>query len=404
VRLGSRDQHRDATPNAYIKPSPLITRHVKQAFTAWRVLAALSLVVGCERGDSRTSRSRTDCFEGSATQVPAFSVRASGPRDVGLLSGVSVHRNFVLSLDLQDGRVRVFDVAQNREHRAFGRTGNGPGEFQSFAAAQSLRTFPSLWIDVRGDTVFTYDGRRIDAWLDGVLAQSRLLAVQSGTAFARVSSLRALNRRLLLGVEYSPSLRSAADAPGKLELFNVSSSDSAKAAALEFTTLPWPRNDAGGLARGLAEAKPSWDALGECAVFSDGHSSKLIVASLESGHRDTLTLSLPERFAEVVPEERYERLGVRRNVSPPKFPARVQAITLDHTGTVWLLPARPAYDGEIWKVNLGTGTFWSDTSRVFPLRFTADGIGIGLSVDDDGLSQVHLFTHRSVPNRPQSEE
>lgn len=366
--------------------------------------AAVGVLTGC--ADNRNVPTHTDsaCLAPLVSPPVDYVAKRGGPGDLGSIMGLTIDRRLIYTLDLQEGSVRVIDADDGVQSRQFGRTGNGPGEFQSFAAAQALRTFPSLWMDIRDDSVFTFDGRRIDTWVEGVSVRSRSLPLGMATALTRVSALRSLDDRLLLGIERSPNLRSDPDAPGSLVLTDVGRGETTETFRLEFATLPWPRDEAGRLARGLAEAKPSWDALGRCVVFHDGHSNAFILASTESSHRDTLRVELPDRFAADAEAGTYRTLGVRNSAPATRHAARVHAITLDPSGTVWLLPARADYAGEVWKVDLRSGRVSLDTSTAFPLRFERGGHGVGISYEETGLGQAYIFSPASMPDRPKPEK
>lgn len=355
------------------------------------LFVAGAALIGCAGSGPASYARALDCLASPAPPVP-YVVREIPVNDEFVMSsGVSLAGREVMAFDLQVGNVRSFDIASGAALLQFGRTGDGPGEFQSFASVEGIRTFPSQWLETNADSLYSFDRRRIDAWVNGRVARSYPVPQGVDGAFAKVSALRFVGGQLFLGIERSPGIRSGVDDKGSVSLVPIVDSTDTPIDIMEFETLPWPRTDDGRLFRGFGEANPSWDAIGSCVVYVDGHSPRVIVASMNASRRDTVATALPERFADAASAERSASLGLQGKIPPPRFKSRVRAITIDSYGVVWLMPSRPLFDGEVWKVNLRTGKFAIDTSEVFPLRFYNDRRGVGLSRDSLGFLHIHQF-------------
>lgn len=356
-------------------------------------LFALTIFCACSDDGQLPKKDGSRCFDASPELSEYEIRRVPLSSEIVTTFGVSLSDRRIDVFDLAIGSLSSFDDRSGALQQQLGRSGGGPAEFASIASAQARRAFPTQWIESVGDSLYAFDGQRISLWLNARYVHAADAPAGVHASLAKVSALRSAGGFLLLGVETPPPARSSAETNGRLSLHPVLVSQGQwSETPLVFATLPWPRDESGRLARGLAEASPSWDAMGKCVVFYDGHSDTIVVADVDSRRVDSIVVRLPLRFAHTVDAIQYKKLGVQAGEQTMLYASRVRALSIDRYGVIWLKPSRPIFDGEVWKVNSRTGTFVIDTAPAFPLRFHADGRGVGVAPDSLGLLQLFLFT------------
>jgi hypothetical protein len=247
--------------------------------------------------------------------------------------------------------------------RAFGRTGQGPLEFQSFAYSERLLIRHAQWIEALGAQLVVFDGRRL--LFGDTLGFRQAVDVPTGvvTGFNQVHQVRWLDdESVVLAYERAPSWEGARGDQGTFEVLRVRLRDGEATPWARFRTLEWPRNAMGRVGRGLAEAQPRFAMRGTCVVYSDGYSDSLWIVDKERGDSLALPVAFPRRFAEDLSEAEYRRLGVPEGAMlPVRHAARIAGMAFDTGGHVWLRPAAPRYRGEVWRLDAGMRTVVSDT-------------------------------------------
>lgn len=288
----------------------------------------------------------------------------------------------------QEG-VYVFDAGNARVVRftddlvplaAFGREGDGPGEFPRL-----MLRMPASPRRIHGGDgrLVVYDERRVSVFDAG----GRYLGSAIPNAYeAGLSPMTRAIRLAPSGVLFESDGHDAYHAPrGWTDsvVFRIRRwGGGAVDTVVEVRVARPPRDRRGAQFRGPNQALPLWDVAGGCVVVSDGASPWLVVASLDGAGQDTIRFPLPDR--EPPPPDREamaELLGAARGETDTPEPTslrRIHDLIVDPDGAVWLLPVQPerapASGVEILRVDLGTRQATTDTVPYFPAAFGPPGV------------------------------
>lgn len=308
-------------------------------------------------------------------------------------NAVAITTSTVATFDQNDGRVMAID-AQGRPRWTYGRSGNGPGEIARPNSSRIIGLIGAQWIAADGPRILVFDGRTFFLFTEDGALLRRWTADRVTTERGGVTRrLRLSGERAYLDLQHlAPRQRATSDSSTQ-RWFEVFESDSSSARLVAALALPaLPESQAGGVADGLAEAKPQWDMQQRCLVLSDGHSSRLVFVDVDGGARDTVDIGLPEWFVDVgTANAQTQGLTPSGSAMPePSARARIADLTLAVDGTLWLRPsaqsARSATGQVVWRYNLHTGVLTQDTVVAFP-RY-ADQVGgvYGITSDSSGYT------------------
>jgi len=216
------------------------------------------------------------------------------------------------------------------------------------------------------------------------------------TGFVMVSRIRLSDEAVLVGV-YDMGLLPGAS-QRRFQLFSLTGSTFRP--ILAFPLPPLPTSPDGRSFDGSAEAKPQWDLLGRCVVFSDGHSDTLFIATTDSREWKRIVMPLPARYRskDVTNASRLLRIpeGSPRALPPPSRPMRIYGLSADPMGWMWLYPVQPSGDferrKEVWRFDLFSGAFRIDTVGAFPVAFDSAGVGVGIGHNESDEPQLVRVT------------
>ncbi|MCC6245631.1 MAG: hypothetical protein IT353_22560, partial [Gemmatimonadaceae bacterium] len=260
-------------------------------------------------------------------------------------------------------------------------------EFAPYGQSERLRKYPVHWVDTKHDTIVVFDGRRISrfdvraGYVDAYPVPSDVVG-----GIVAVGNVRIWQGHVLIGTYDTGML------PGSRRRLVVRAvaSDTSRVVA-EMLLSPLPKTQAGQPFDGLAEAKPTWDLLGNCIVATDGHSDSLIVTDVVSGRAATLIVPLPRRFQSGA-EKRETKLLGSSDVPLPHLQSRVRSIIANPNGWIWMLPSEPmaglAPRVEVWRVHVLSRRLQVDTVPTFPLTWDNQGCGLGIRADANDEPQL----------------
>lgn len=308
------------------------------------------------------------------------------PTEVAPLGGFVLHDSALFVFDLPLSRIVRLDERFEIAGR-IGREGRGPGEFRLGPG-----TRVADFLAVVGDTLVAFDGATVQ-WFGvaGSFMRGQRIPDATRSFLTEPERLRVVD-----GQVFVESMSGLVREGGRLvatpdRQFTVWRVVGDSAHPVDRVTLPQlPRAGAGGFFGSPAEARPVWDIREGCLVLADGNSPGLLLRDLRTGAADTLTMPLPERFADPV-EANKNLPGMSPDfvAPPPALLGRVLDMILAPDGWLWMRPVQPQPtlpDGsvEVWKYGLRTGQFVIDTVSGMPRVFDAAGRGIGTRMDDEG--------------------
>lgn len=320
-----------------------------------------ALTMGCDSGTIQQGHVKRSCLDAFIDTSLARS-RVPTLDDHDFIGGVARVPGGFVNLDLRAGQVVLFD-GTGASRRVFGRTGQGPLEFQPFALSERLLIRDARWIDARGTDLVVFDGRRLLFGDTTGFRHAVNIPTTVVSGFNQIHQIRWLDaERVVLAYERAPSWEAQGADRGSFEFLLVQRRSGDVTAWARFRTLPWPRNAMGRVGRGAAEAQPSVDMRGTCLVYADGHTDSLWIVDRARGDSLAMRIALPERFAEDMSADEYRRLGVPEGaILPIRHAARISRLAVDTGGRVWLRPSAPRYRGEVWRLDVGMQTVVSDT-------------------------------------------
>jgi len=301
--------------------------------------------------------------------------------DLLALGGIAMSGDRVYLLDAGAGSVVVLD-GEMRKRTTFGRAGNGPGELARSTMPTS-HGGTQRWIAASGDTVVVFDGERVvffraDGTPGATWSPERVRGsspMQSRIALAGGEVLFSAG-----GYDFSRGQGSPV-----FTLFSTSGARPRQVAALPLPKLPGRPP-----ALSSEQARPRWDARGDCILLSDGASPSLVRVDRASGAADTLPLPLPDRAPPPISddEQRAAAAAGARGVPEPSAPLRVRDLIIDPDGTVWIRPIQPdppiANGIEVIRINAGSGEAMTDTLPAFPRAFGPPGTFYAVEATADG--------------------
>jgi hypothetical protein len=295
--------------------------------------------------------------------------------------GLVAKGNRLIGFDGALSRISILDDAYSIVN-SFGREGQGPGEFAPPHRSEGAwpRGTRADWIDARNDSVFVFDGSRLQVFsTEGRLLEPRfrLEAVLQGRRALFSSRIRLTGSTILLDVERQGGNPQPGVADGRSFTIWRVPHDGEPEVVWSMPLQVLPKTDRGSNYFGPTEAYPVWDTQNGCLVVSNGGLPFLVVGSIKSGRFDTLGLRLPprapQRVAEV--EELLAKSGDPARVPDPVLPRRIRRLVISPDGWIWIEPVQPAnLSGlEVIRVNLATSQQRTDTVPFFPSFFGQPG-------------------------------
>jgi hypothetical protein len=306
----------------------------------------------------------------------------TGPR----LGVVFASDSSVFGLMAEEAQLVRWRFGATTRSQRIGRSGKGPGEFQQLGRGAGGR--PVHWVDRRGDTLYVYDGLRLQRFdMAGryLSEDRRILEAHRAPPFGMKTRMRVSPFGTLIDAEALSFLPPYTRA---FVVWRYRGDSVEKAAALDLAALPRLRSAAWS---GPLEARALWDVAGRCAVLSDGASGILRYARLDiASPLDSVTISLPERPAATftIPPEEARRIGFPSDAPPPSRPRTIRQMLIDPARRIWLLGNQPggALDGvEVVRVDPLAASVVIDTTPAFPIAFGPNGTAMGVVNDADGL-------------------
>ena len=272
-------------------------------------------------------------------------------------------------------RPRVAHLSGELEERnAFGRRGEGPGEFQV--------SFPVPWLDDISEGFVAFDGRRVV-----VYDRLRLASFDAGGEFTW--SARVPNFTFLEGVRFVSPVdeeqmifgMDSVDAGGRhLQLWKVHSADPNRHELLWERPVPRNASDAPFPRIATREAQSQWTRHQDCVLVSDGGRPFLWVVDLATMQTDSI--SLPEwevpAFGELSIDRRSLNLGgrdVRPERPAPALLWRWRGLIVDPGGHAWVRAwTESREEFEVFIVSLATGEARRFSPPGFPTAFGPPGV------------------------------
>ena len=273
-------------------------------------------------------------------------------------------------------RPRIFHLSGELEERhAFGRRGEGPGEFDS--------PIPIVWLDDIFEGHVAFDGRHLV-----VYDRLRLSSFDAGGEFrwsARVPAITLREGVRFVGPVDEEQMIFGVDSLGagsrRLQLWNVQRAKPNHHELLWERPVPWRASDGPFHVLRKRQALSYWARHRNCVVVSDGGSHFLRVVDLSTLQTDSI--ALPEwqvpAFGELPSDHQVMSLG-GRNVQPePQAPAllsRWTGLIVDPDGHAWIRAwTESREDFEVFVVSLASG----ESRRLmnppgFPTAFGPPGV------------------------------
>jgi len=373
-------------------------------------VSALVIAVGCSTPPRAAVTTVAACQALGRTTPAAPSLIGDSvplPDDIDPRNAVAITASTVATFDQNDGRVLALDHT-GRPRWTYGRSGDGPGEIARPYSARIIGLVGAQWIAADGARVLIFDGQTFFVFSeDGALLHrwsADSLTAERGGVTRR---LRLSGERAYLDLQHLAPRHRATSGSATQRWFEVFEIDSSSARLIARLALPaLPISPAGGVADGLAEAKPQWDLQQRCLVLSDGHSSHLVFVDLDGGARDTVDIGLPDWFVDVASaNEQTQGLTPSGSAMPePSARARIADLTLAADGMVWLRPsaqsARSATGQIVWRYDLHTGVLTQDTVVAFP-RYADQASGVyAVTSDSNGFTVLRRSrSDRGAPSR-----
>jgi len=350
------------------------------------VLILLSAVAcGAEREPSGTRRAA------GAAQV-SCRTRPDGSRWAGEFRQTAEYGrdgqqwlNEVAGVEASDSLVYVYDApqakvtaltAELRPVLAFGRKGNGPGEFMT-VLDRGLRGLNWRWLSVVGDTVVVFDGGRVHLFArDGRFLEQRFSSLIGTPALSGTGDRVAYSAGSLVtgrgGYDFQM------DQPGweRYRWTLTLQGRGAERTLLSLDLAPLPSGSGGTPFLGPEQARPLWDLRDGCVAATNGAGDWLLRGSAAGDGQDTLPGTLPAVRAPRYDHSEFARLGAK--YVAPSARRRVAGLIIDPDGYAWLLPwqySTHVRGGvEIVRVSMQTGVAERDTVPAFPSAFGPPGV------------------------------
>jgi len=354
---------------------------------------------------------------GSAPSGPACASRPGGSRWAGtyraagvfgdtdeealtgiVLAGIAATDRAVYVLEL--GHPRLWLLRPDLTPvRTVGREGRGPGEWKFFPPAAQGGSMG--WVNADSTGIRLFDGTRVQEF--GPEGSFRRLATTERAAAGispGQSRLRYAGGALLYsagGYDAMGVAHRRAEPVGGKSLWTVRAREGSREhVVLTLGLVPLRR----GAGLGPTQARPLWDAHGECVVAADGAGPLLVSASVHGGRQDSANVALPERWGNAASDAAGLQgalpPGVR--VEPPTAPVRVRDLILDPDGYAWLLPVQPAErvpaGVEVVRVEVASGRSVRDTVPAFPRAFGPPGVFYAETYAQDGAIHVVRYDRR----------
>lgn len=297
---------------------------------------------------------------------------------------------------LPDGRVLVYDgrlpavkVLSGGDlelYRAFGRRGEGPGEFAFSPFLSLLPTAGGARNLVTGSDslVYVFDTRKIEIFdLEGT-PHATITGVAHG--FDPNFTIRYLHAHEGTLFAVNDSLDRTGVRPRRFQVWTVETQGSER--KVVEIPLQEPPRVGGGTFVPARQAVPLWAASGPCAVLVDGEANRGLRVHLPDGSADTIRLpphEIPPPEPDPILGEVRSALGARGGGVPPGTAVtptsvmRWSDLSLDPDGYVWIRPWVAPGDrvpGEVpvFRVDPATGDWEEDLVPAFPRAFGPPGV------------------------------
>lgn len=344
--------------------------------------------------ESCAERSGVSRWDGEHGYRVTAEYRGDADQPLWRVLGVAASDSAVYVFDGPNYRVHILDL-DLRLRRAFGRRGDGPGEFGSLSHGFYPADQSDRWVEVSGDSLFVFSGDRLQVFSAGgrYLARAGERQFADGTLSLRTNRFRHAGGSLYFA---DPTYRygRTADDRKRMRVMRGNANGTTSALDLAVTPLPTRRGPAGPTMMLRGQARATWDLRGDCIVATSGADDRLVVTSASAGGvPDTLRLPLPRV---TLPPDDEDEDGTLAAASGGQMPEdlhptaarRIDAVTIDPDGSVWVLPYQDTRttDGRfvVLKVSPRSGRAKVDTVPAFPLEFGAPGTYFGLRKTEAG--------------------
>lgn len=323
------------------------------------LLAGLSILACAVRTDTDVTSSCLNSFDSQSIPIINWPLQVVEQVRSG---GIVERENGFVAFERYDSEVVAFD-SSGSVRWIVGRPGNGPFEFAEGRAYERLWFGNARWVHALENKTAVFDGRSIIVMRDSTFSIQVPVPSQMVSGFSRVHFVHwGDSATVLLAIERDPVFAQRDEDRYRVDLMAFPIDGKVSTALHSWPTLPWPEMEGGIPVHGVGESSASIAVRGSCAVFSDGHSDTLRITDLSDGRSASITIDMPDRFAEQSSAETYAKLGVPQSREVPvRYQARIARLAIDPSGQIWIIPARRVYSGEVWRVPRGASTVVPDT-------------------------------------------
>ncbi len=310
-----------------------------------------------------------------------------------------------------DGRSVLFDLglpsvitfdSDLRETHRFGRSGQGPGEFDAVIPLR-LNIAQESWVAASDSEIVTVSGGRVEqfSW-GGDHRRSYTLRTGRLTLPRLILSVRGIwvaDGEILLVAGFPLPWTGFSGAM-------VFRAGPDSLVAIDSVIGPPPPQEGGRMVSPSGQARSRVLVWGDCLLANDGASLTWHLRHLVTGVRDSVLLPSFGRRppAPLSPEQVRERealtraggLSIRAPTVPPSALNRWRAAIVDPDGVLWLWPEKGDWEEgegvEVIRVSLRTKRSAWDTVPAFPAAFTLPGEFVASHEDaDTGIRFLTLY-------------
>lgn len=321
-------------------------------------------------------------------------VAASGQADLSSVNpsrGLASAGSLAVAFDAHRGS--VFLASPSGAIRWIGQGAPNRGNFAPLGTAFYVASAGPYvdWVHRAGDSLAVLDGARVQLFLqDGKRGED--LATLAGVVpegFVGIATrVRVVSGGVLLGVHLLG--RSTRQPVRRFELWHLGSTEARGVFQMNLAALP--KGAEGGWFLGPDEARPVWDAAGDCFFVSDGHSDRILVGTLAQGVQDSIWVPLAGERPMQEPRRGTVALTQSKDIQPqPAMRRRLVEMTLAPRGELWLVPVRASTTDRrttILQVDLRSKRVRTERVNVFPRAFLDDHSWAGVRRGEDGSLQI----------------
>lgn len=313
----------------------------------------------------------------SQTHTYGLGDNAAGPDQwIGSYGGLVAAGDTLFLYD--QSRPRIVQLSGELEERhAFGRAGDGPGEFNM--------PFPVTWIDDIAEGHVAFDGRHLVVYdrhdfalfdAEGTLRWSSRIPLPTLSMGDGVRFVSPLNEEeIIFGLD-SLDARSR-----RLQLWKLRQSSPNDRELLWERPIPWRGREAEPyVTPHRREARSYWARHRDCVVVSDGGRHFLWMIDLSTLEPDSLSLpewEVPE-FGELPSDRRTLRIASQTLEAPNQGPAllkRWTGLIVDPDGHAWVGAwTQSEKEHQAFVVSLASGRYQRLDLPAFPTAFGAPGV------------------------------